>query len=131
MLKDGQYAVHEVFYRDDGRITGYTAGPVYPRAESPEGLAEEFERYRRALAEPVLDYDAEDWFEVWAEDRSPSPPYLLVVRPDPTGTGRFQVLDPKEGDRVVFQDQSYEVVKDWLLEDEFSLVMGRTMSPDL
>ena len=60
MLKDGQYAVHEVFYGDDGRITGYTEEPVYPTAESPEELVEEFERYRRALGEPVLDYDAEE-----------------------------------------------------------------------
>lgn len=74
---------------------------------------------------------AEDWFEVWAEDRDPSPPYLLVVRPDPAGTGRLQVLDPKEGDRVVFEDEDYEAVKLWLLEDEFELVTGRTMLSDL
>ena len=56
--KDGRLAVHEVFYADDGRVSGYTAEPAYPRADDPDGLAEEFDRYRRALAEPVLDYAA-------------------------------------------------------------------------
>ena len=69
---------------------------------------------------------ASDWFEVWAEDRDPSPPYVLVVRPDPTGTGRFQVLDPKQGDAVVIESEDYEAVRMWLLEDEFGLVSGRT-----
>ena len=67
-----------------------------------------------------------DWFEVWAEDRDPSPPYLLLVRPDPAATGRLQVLDPKQGDAVVFESEDYEAVRMWLLEDEFELVRGRT-----
>ena len=66
-----------------------------------------------------------DWFEVWAEDRGPAPPYLLLVRPDPTGTGCFQVLDLKLGDAVVFESEDYEAVRMWLLEDEFELVCGR------
>ena len=70
MLKDGQYAVHEVFYEDDGRISGYTEDPVFP-AESPEELAEEFERFRRALGEPVLDYDAEE--AEAAREKAPQP----------------------------------------------------------
>ena len=58
MLKDGQVAVHEVFYEDDGRISGYTAEPVYPRADTLEELTEEFDRYQRALSMPVLDFAA-------------------------------------------------------------------------
>ena len=37
-----------------------------PRAEDAGGLAEEFERYRRALSEPVLDFAA---LEAEAEER--------------------------------------------------------------
>jgi hypothetical protein len=36
------------------------------------------------------------------------------------------VLDPKERDGVVFESEDYEVVRIWLLEDEFELVEGRT-----
>jgi hypothetical protein len=60
MRKDGQYAVHEVFYEDDGRVSGYTTDPVFPRADSLEELADEFQRYRRALDETVLDYERPD-----------------------------------------------------------------------
>lgn len=56
MHKDDQVAVHEVFYRDDGSIRSWTVDPVFPRAETIEDLVAEFERYRRALSEPVLDY---------------------------------------------------------------------------
>ena len=58
VAKDGQLAVHEVFYDNDGLITGFTGDPVHPRADTLEDLADEFERYRRALSEPVLDFHA-------------------------------------------------------------------------
>jgi hypothetical protein len=58
MLKDGRVAMHEVLYADDESINGYTADPVYPQARDMEGLAEELERYRCALSEPVLDFAA-------------------------------------------------------------------------
>jgi hypothetical protein len=52
-----QFAIHEVFYRDDGTVQGYSAEPVYPRAESTEDLAAELARYAEALNKPVLQYD--------------------------------------------------------------------------
>jgi hypothetical protein len=66
MCKAGQFAVYEVFYAEDGRITGFTSDPVFPRADDPDELAEEFERYRRALTEPILDFAA---LEAEAEKR--------------------------------------------------------------
>ena len=60
MLKDDQVAVHEVFYRDDGSIRSCTVDPVFPRAETIEDLVAEFEQYRQALSEPVLDFAALD-----------------------------------------------------------------------
>ena len=57
MHRDGRYAVHSVYYGDDGRITDWSAEPMQLTAESVEDLAEEFERFRRALSEPVLDYE--------------------------------------------------------------------------
>ena len=56
MVRGGRYAVYEVYY-EDGRITNCSAEPTYPTGESPQDLAEEFERCRRALMEPVLDYE--------------------------------------------------------------------------
>ena len=67
-----------------------------------------------------------DWFEVWAEDRGSDPAWLLIVQPDPARTGRLQILDPKQGDAVIFESEDYESVRMWLLEDEFELVRGRT-----
>lgn len=54
--RDGEYAVHEVFYGDDGRVVGFTQEPVFPRADSLDHLIAECERYRRAFSEPVLNY---------------------------------------------------------------------------
>ncbi len=56
LARDGQLAVHEVYYAEGGRVAGYTAEPVCPRAESVEALAQELMRYRLALAEPVLEF---------------------------------------------------------------------------
>jgi hypothetical protein len=67
MQKNGQVAVHEVFYAEDGAITGYTADPVSPRADTVEELVEEFRRYERALSEPVLNFD-----ELESERREPA-----------------------------------------------------------
>ncbi|HEX7708368.1 MAG TPA: hypothetical protein VF701_18040 [Thermoanaerobaculia bacterium] len=54
--RDDEFAVHEVFYSDDGSVQGMTADPVFPRAETLEDLREEFERYRAAFDKPVLSY---------------------------------------------------------------------------
>ena len=51
-----EFAVHEVFYNDDGSIEGMTADPVCPGARTVEELHDEFERYRAAFEKPVLSY---------------------------------------------------------------------------
>jgi hypothetical protein len=56
MRKDEQFAIHEVFYADDGSVQGYSEEPVFPRAASLELLAEELKRYAQAVEEPVLPY---------------------------------------------------------------------------
>ena len=60
--------------------------------------------------------------EVWV-DPTVSPPYLLLVLDDESGTWR--VVDPKEGYRTLYVNQSYDDVKLWLLEDEYERVEGR------
>jgi hypothetical protein len=61
------------------------------------------------------------WYEVWADDAL-EPPYLLLVLPS---GDRIIVQDPHEHNRVVFTATSYEEVRYWLLEDEYTRVTGR------
>jgi hypothetical protein len=55
------------------------------------------------------------WYEVWA-DETHEVPYLLLLRPTENG---FEIRDPAEGNRKVFEATTYEAASDWLLEDEF------------
>ena len=57
MQKGDQFAIHEVFYHEDGSIKGFTEDPVFPRAEGVEQLAEELKRYALALEESALPYE--------------------------------------------------------------------------
>lgn len=61
------------------------------------------------------------WYEVWADDTG-SPPYLLMVESLAAG---FRVIDPQEGRRTIFEATTYDEVRLWLLEDEYTRVMGR------
>jgi len=65
------------------------------------------------------------WYEVWADD-SCDPPYILLLCASDVG---FRVLDPREGNRVVFENGSLEEVREFLMEDEYTMVDGR-MSTD-
>jgi hypothetical protein len=63
------------------------------------------------------------WYEVWA-DEGQVVPYILLLRPSSKG---FEVLDPREGNKQVFESESYEEAKMWLLEDEFVIVGRREL----
>lgn len=56
MDRDGQLAIHEVFYRDDGSVEGYTELPVHPRAGTIDELREELRRYASALDREMLPF---------------------------------------------------------------------------
>jgi hypothetical protein len=51
------YQVHEVYYRPDGKIEGWTENPVIPAGETPEELKKDFSRQLLAFENPVLDYE--------------------------------------------------------------------------
>jgi hypothetical protein len=59
-----------------------------------------------------------EWYEVWANEGLPVP-YILILRPS---SDAFEILDPKEGNRKVFEARSYEDAKMRLMEDEFEPV---------
>jgi hypothetical protein len=65
------------------------------------------------------------WYEVWA-DEGHDVPYILLLRPF---SGGFEVLDPAQGNKRVFDSTSYEDAKLYVLEDEFTLV-GRNEIED-
>lgn len=48
------YAVHEVYYSEDGDIVSWTEEPVPAVSESVDGLREVLARYQRAASMPVL-----------------------------------------------------------------------------
>ena len=65
-----------------------------------------------------------NWYEIWADDGL-DPPYVLIVKADKTKPNTLVVYDPKEDFKIIHRAESYEDVKLWLLEDEYTLVRGR------
>lgn len=71
------------------------------------------------------------WFEVWYSDgESYLPSYFLLVIPNPRNQTEIIVLDNQKNNEIVFKSNNYEEVRDWLSEDEFELVEGRTFPDD-
>ncbi|MCB1194091.1 MAG: hypothetical protein KDK90_26885 [Leptospiraceae bacterium] len=52
--EDGDYIIREVFYDDDGNLSGCTKNAVEPFGRSLKDLAEQIEFFKRALTLPVL-----------------------------------------------------------------------------
>ena len=73
---------------------------------------------------PALDPAKTDWdfVEVWI-DPLLSPPYLLLLMGEPSGSCR--VHDPADGYKVVFSSATYDEAQTWLLEDEYEPIEGR------
>jgi hypothetical protein len=57
VIKDGQYAIYEIYYDDEGNIALFTEDPVYPMGESLDELRGDLEYLRHALTQPVLKYE--------------------------------------------------------------------------
>ncbi|WP_448574014.1 hypothetical protein [Trichothermofontia sp.] len=82
------------------------------------------------MSSPALDPGKSEWdfVEVWI-DPMLSPPYILLLLGDPTGSCR--VYDPAENYKVVFRSATYDEAQTWLLEDEYELVEGRLPATEL
>lgn len=75
-------------------------------------------------------YD-DKWFEVWfSEGGGIEPSYLLIVKPDENRIGYVIVLDPQDNYKIAHEGQKYEETRLWLLEDEYSQVLGREFPDD-
>ena len=51
------FAIHEVYYDDNGKPNGVTALPIAIFEDSVEDLAITIERVKECLSKPLLDYD--------------------------------------------------------------------------
>ena len=72
------YAIHEVYYAKDGKPRTMTANPVAVVSETPAGIAWHLRKMRRALKEPVLDYEE----IVGKADSAPAPSSPGTIRLD-------------------------------------------------
>ena len=49
-----RYAIHEVYYDDDGNATAHSVEPVCPSGDTLKELRADFDNYRKAMDAPVL-----------------------------------------------------------------------------
>ena len=56
MDREGELAIYEVHYYEDGRIQGYGESPTFPAAETLEELRANCNLYFAALDKPILKY---------------------------------------------------------------------------
>jgi hypothetical protein len=57
MERDGELAIYEVYYDDDGGVQGYTENVAFPAGDTLEALRANCQLYVAALAKPILKYD--------------------------------------------------------------------------
>ena len=48
------FEVHEVYYRPDGSIEGWSENPVIPYGETPEELKKDLTKMLQAFEKPIL-----------------------------------------------------------------------------
>ena len=63
---DVGYAIHEVFYDNNGNVQGMTNDPVKPWGDTKDELRLELMRMLEALNKPDLDYNDKDDDEAFA-----------------------------------------------------------------
>lgn len=70
---------------------------------------------------------ADNWefTEVWV-DPTASPPYVLILVGNSCGSSC--IYDPNQNYQLVFNSDTYEEAKLWLLEDEYEQVQGRLLA---
>lgn len=62
------YAIHEVYYDDQGRIENWTASPMEPFGESPAELREDIRWFLQACRRPILELRTVDGRETLVPD---------------------------------------------------------------
>lgn len=52
-----EYGIHEVYYKENGQIKGYTQDSITPTVHTPEGLKHELEIMLKAFDKEIIDYE--------------------------------------------------------------------------
>ena len=52
-----EFAIHEVYYDENGEPDGATQNPSWPAGETWEEFQADLNNYNMAMLQPVLDYD--------------------------------------------------------------------------
>jgi hypothetical protein len=55
--KDGELAIYEIFYDQDGQIASFVMTPLSPATQTIDDLRHELEEMVRALDTPILEYE--------------------------------------------------------------------------
>ncbi len=54
------YAIHEVYYDDNGTPNGWGSEPSWPQGETAEELGDDFDAYQVARTKPMLEVTEDD-----------------------------------------------------------------------
>ena len=54
------YQIHEVYYKEDGAIEGWTESAVEPLGETPDELREDIRFFMKAFQKPILEEQVKD-----------------------------------------------------------------------
>jgi hypothetical protein len=57
MRRNGFLSIHEVYYKDDGKVRTWTEDPMEPGGDTVEEVQQDLKWMARALTKPILDYE--------------------------------------------------------------------------
>lgn len=57
IVSDRGYAIHEVYYADDGNVWGISADPMSPVVDNLDELRVELSHLLKALHDPIINHD--------------------------------------------------------------------------
>jgi hypothetical protein len=63
-------------------------------------------------------------YKIWC-DEGLNPPYVLIVKNDLDNLNKIDIIDPKDNNKIIFSSNDYSEIKEFLLEDEFTIVKDR------
>lgn len=68
-----------------------------------------------------------NWYEIWC-DEGLNPPYVLIVKNDSYNLNKIDIIDPKDNNKIIFSSNDYFQIKEFLLEDEYTMVKDRMIT---
>jgi hypothetical protein len=60
VLRAGEFSIYSAYYDDNGHCHSISVDPAHLYGDTPDELAAELERFKAALAKPVLQYEELD-----------------------------------------------------------------------